>query len=196
MALFTPEQIDILSQTTVRMDLLVKMEFKTETAYVWNGNTELHVGGNVWLPMHGRGQIDGINISSGSEASNVSLSLSGIPDNRLDLLALALDETADADQQLVTIYIQLFDDNWQPVGNPIGIWWGFMQPPRVTRSPMGMADGAVQSVSVTAENAFFNRSRPPYGRYTDRDQQRRHPGDKFFQFTPSLLFKTFTYPDF
>jgi hypothetical protein len=49
---------------------------------------------------------------------------------------------------------------------------------------------------MTAENAFFNRSRPPYGRYTDRDQQSRSAGDKFFQFTPSLLFKTFTYPDY
>lgn len=196
MAFFTPEQIQHLSASTVRIDLLAKMEFRTSTQLLWNGNTELVAGGQTWKPMHGRGQIDGLSIATGTASEAVTMTLSGVPDSRTDLLALALEETADADQQLVTFFVQLFDDDWQPVGVPISIWWGFMQPPRITRTPMGETDGAIQSVSITAENAFFNRSRPPYGRYTDRDQQRRAPGDKFFQFTPSLLFKTFTYPDF
>jgi hypothetical protein len=51
-------------------------------------------------------------------------------------------------------------------------------------------------VSLTAENMFYGRSRPPYGRNTDRDQQARSPGDKFFGFVSSLVQKTITYPDY
>ncbi|WP_252924730.1 hypothetical protein [Aliihoeflea sp. 40Bstr573] len=196
MAFFTTDQLSALSSSTVRLDILVKMEFKSGTVYVWNGNTDLETGGQTWRPMHGRGTIDGIGISSGTVSEAVTLTLSGLPEQQTDLLALALEESPDVAQQSVTIYVQLFGDDWQPIGAPIGIWWGFMQPPRVERSQMQGIEGAQQAVSVVAENAFFNRSRPPYGRYTDRDQQKRYPGDKFFQFMSSLLFKTFVYPDY
>ncbi|PWJ80649.1 hypothetical protein C7441_112191 [Pseudaminobacter salicylatoxidans] len=191
---FTPAQIEHLSQSTVRLDLLVEFQFTTGTVRVWNGNTELPAGGKTWKPMYGSGQIDGLSMPTGGTAEAVNFTVSGIPGDSIGLLAKALEESPTVTQQLVTVYLQLFDADWQTFGAPIGIWWGFMQPPRVNRSQMQDTEGAVQTVTMTAENAFFNRSRPPYGRYTDRDQQKRSPGDKFFQFTPSLLFKTFQYP--
>lgn len=193
---FTPDQITALSATTVRCDFLIKLEFKSGTVYLWNGNTELVAGGQTWMPAYGAAQIDGLSVPTGTASSQVTLALTGLPDQSTDLLAKALEATPDVQQQPVTIYLQLFDIDWQPVGSPIGIWWGFMQPPRITRSAAGDVTGAIQSISLTAENAFFNRSRPPYGRYTDRDQQSRSDGDKFFQFVSSLLFKTFIYPDY
>ncbi|MDH6229605.1 hypothetical protein M2281_000177 [Mesorhizobium soli] len=199
MDFFTPEQIEMLSQTTVRLDLLVEFQFTSGITRVWNGNTELQSGiegGNskIWKPMYGSGQIDGLSLPTGATAESVNFTVSGIPEDKIGLLAKALEESPQVAQRLVTVYLQLFDADWQPFGVPIGIWWGFMQPPRVARSQMQDTEGAVQSVSLTAENAFFNRARPPYGRYTDRDQQKRAPGDKFLQFVPSLLFKTFEYP--
>lgn len=195
MAFFSPEQIAALSAGEVRVDLLTKMEFRAGTVYLWNGTTGLETGGQTWKPMHGAGVIDGLSVPTGTTADSVTFQLNGLPDQATDLLKEALEESQDAAQQLVIVYLQLFDEDWQPVGAPIGIWWGFMQSPRITRTPMQGTEGAIQSISLTAENAFFNRSRPPYGRYTDRDQQKRSPGDKFFQFTPSLLFKSFRYPD-
>lgn len=193
---FTAEQIAALSATTVRCDFLIKMDFKTGTVRYWNGNTPLDSGGQTWTPAYGAAQIDGLAVPTGTASNSVTLTLNGLPNQATDLLAKALDATPDVQQQPVTILLQMFDADWQPVGVPIGLWWGFMQPPRISRSTMGQDIGAIQSISMTAENAFFNRSRPPYGRYTDRDQQSRSAGDKFFQFTPSLLFKTFTYPDY
>lgn len=194
MSFFTPEQIEILSRTTVRLDLLVEFQFLSGTTRVWNGNQELPAGDQTWKPMFGSGQISGLSLPTGVTAEAVTFQVSGLPDDAIGLLAKALEETPQVSQQLVIVYLQLFDDDWQPVGAPIGIWWGFMQPPRISRSQMQGTEGAVQSVSMSAENAFFNRSRPPQGRYTDRDQQKRSPGDKFLQFVPSLLFKTFQYP--
>lgn len=196
MTFFTSDQVEILSQNTVRVDFLVKMEFVSETIYVWNGHYDLTVGGNTYKPLHGIGQIEGISQSSGIQSETVTIKAFGIPEQTPDLLSLALEETPEANQQLITIYIQLFDEDWQAVGNPIPIWWGFMQPPRVELSEMTEEAGSVQTITLTAENAFFNRSRPAFGRYTDRDQQNRSDGDLFFQFVPSLLFKSITWPDY
>lgn len=196
MAFFTQTEVDILSQKTIRMDFLVELQFTSQTAYFWNGEYPLSSGGQTWLPMHGIGSIEGLGTSSEAASEQVTLSMSGIPDDRIDILALALEQTPEANQQLVKIYVQFFDDDWQPVGNPILLWFGFMQPPKVSKTELDDFNASVQTITVNAENAFFNRSRPPYGRNTDRDQQRRYPGDKFFEFTPSLANKTVTYPDY
>lgn len=195
-AFFTPEQIELLSRSVVRLDLLAEFQFQSETIYAWNGNTALVAGAHTWLPLYGTATIEGLAISGGTVSETVTFTLNGLPNQSPDFLSKALEETPDVIQQFVVVYLQLFGDDWQPVGSPLGMFWGFMQPPRVNRSPMQDENGAVQSIVLTAENAFFNRSRPAFGRYSDRDQQLRSPGDKFFQFVPSLLFKTFTWPDY
>lgn len=194
---FTAEQLALLTASRVYVSLLVKFDWASGAQYAWNGYTELTVGGNTYLPMRGMGTIEGLGLSGASGASDsVTISVDGLPDQALGFLAKALADTPLVDQQLVTVYIQLFSDDWQTVGNPIPVFWGFAQPPKVSRTEMQGTEGAVQSIAIVAENAFFNRSRPPYGRYTDRDQQARSPGDKFFGFVSSLLFKTITYPDY
>lgn len=194
---FTAEQIALLAAATVRADFLVKFEFVAKTEFAWNGNVSLLANdGNTYLPMFGLGQIDGLGLGGGTASESVTLSLDGLPGQALDWLTQALANTADVNQQMVTIALQLFGEDWQPVGMPIPVFRGFMQPPRVSRSTMSQDQGATQSISVTAENIFFGRARPPFGRNTDRDQQARYPGDKFFGFVNSLLFKTITYPDF
>ncbi len=196
MAFFTDEQIAILSQGVVRLAFLSEFQFVSETKRVWNGHYPLTAGGQEWLPMHGTGSIDGIGMSSSITSEQVTFRVVGIPDQEASLLAVALEQTPEANQQLAKVYIQLFDDEWQPVGNPILIWFGWMQPPKVSRSADDMDNGQTQELVVTAENPFYNRSRPPHGRYTDRDQQMRYEGDKFFQFVSSLVNKTFVYPDY
>lgn len=192
---FTPEQVDYLSATTVRVDMLAAFEFASGTEYAWNGNTELTVDGNTYKPMRGYGAMEGIGLAGGTLSETVTMSLDGLPGQSLDILSKALEETPDVEQRMVTASLQLFDADWQSVGIPIPVFRGFMQPPGVTRTPMQGEEGGVQSVSLTAENIFFGRSRPPYGRNTDRDQQARSPGDKIFRFVASLMNKRIPYPD-
>ena len=192
---FTADQLALLSAGTVRADPFVcTFEFASGTKRAWNGTWPLVTGGNTYQPMYGAGQIDGLGYSGGSTSESITLSLNGLPSG--DFLAAALAETPEVDQQLLSVALQLFDDDWQPIGAPIVHFRGFMQPPTVSRSAMQGADGGTQSISVSAENIFYGRSRPPHGRNTDRDQQARHPGDKFFGFVSSLLNKVITYPDF
>lgn len=193
MAFFDSDQIDSLSGKTVRIDVLVRFDFVSETMYAWNGDYNLIIDGNTYHPMHGLMKIDGLGVSSSAESQAVTLSMNGVDS---DLLALCIEQTPEANQQLITLYVQLFDEDWQLVGTPVPVWWGFMQPPRIDRSAMSGIDGSQQLIKISAENAFFNRSRPPYGRYSDRDQKKRSPTDKFFQFATSLANATFNYPDY
>lgn len=193
---FTADQLTLLSASVVRCDFLVKFEFTTGEKYAWNGNAPLVVGANTYLPMYGYGAIDGLGQSGGASSDYVTLSLNGLPDQALDFLAEAIADTPVVDQQLLTVFLQLFTGDWQPSGSPIPLWRGFMQPPKVSRSPAQDTEGGQQSIQIVAENIFYGRSRPPAGRNTDRDQQARNPGDKFFGFVSSLLNKRLTYPDF
>lgn len=196
-AFFTPEQIERFSASVVRCDFLVEFDFATGPKYAWNGNTELPIGDKTYQPMFGAGAIEGLEqAGQGTKSSAVTLSLNGLPGDRLDMLAAALGDTEAVQQRMLTVSIVFFDEDWQVIGVPAPIFFGFMQPPKVSRSPMQGTEGATQSVSLTAENVFFGRARAPNGRYTDRDQQARSPGDKFFGFVSSLVHKVITYPDF
>lgn len=194
---FTPGQIDHLSGSIVRCDFLATFDFASGVKRAWNGNTELVIAGNAYQPMFGYGVIDGLGLSGqGTTSEAITLSLPGIASDRLDFLQAAIADTDEVQQRMVTIALQLFDEDWQPIGVPIPLFRGFMQPPKVTRSTMEDAEGAIQSISISAENIFYGRARPPNGRNTDRDQQARSPGDKFFGFVASLVYKIIRYPDY
>lgn len=195
-AFFTEDQIELLSATTVRCDFVVRFDFVSGAVFAWNGHSPLSVGGNTYKPMHGLGQIEGLEFTTGEQSQAVTLSVNGLPDQSLDFLAAALAESPEVEQQLVTISLQLFGSDWQPVGTPIPVFYGYMQPLKISRAPMQGTDGARQGIQIVAENIFYNRALPPYGRNTDRDQQARSPGDKFFGFVASLVNKTIRYPDF
>lgn len=194
---FTPDQIAVLSATTVRCDFLVAFEFASGTKRAWNGNTELTIGGAVYQPMFGTGQIEGLGYTNeGTASDSVTLTLSGLPGDRIDILSAALADSGEVAQRMVTIALQLFDNNWQPVGAPINLFRGFMQRPKVSRTAMQDGEGSTQSISLVAENIFYGRARPANGRNTDRDQQSRSPGDRFFGFVAALVQKVITYPDY
>lgn len=196
-AFFTADQIATLGAKEVRCAFLVKFDFTSGAIRAWNGSQPLvALDGNTYLPMYGYGTIDGLGQSGGIQSKTVTMQLSGIPGADMDFLARALEDTPEITQQLVTVYLQLFTDEWQPQGMPIAMFRGFMQPPSISRSAGAQDDAGVQAITIVAENIFYGRSRPPYGRYTDRDQQARYDGDKFFGFVSSLLYKKITYPDF
>lgn len=194
MDFFTSEQLDLLSAGHVRCDFLLEFDFVSGTKWAWNGNTPLEVGGATYQPMFGIGQIEGLGMSGGTLSESVSVTVDGIPGSRLDIIAKALADSDEVDQRLMTVSLQFFGADWQPIGTPLLIWLGFMQPLKVKRSEAQGADGAIQSIRLVAENILFGRARPPGGRYTDRDQQLRSPGDKFLQFVNSIVDKEYAYP--
>lgn len=193
-AFFDAATIEHLKSSDPRVSLLVEFEFKPETMRVWQGDTDLITNdGRVWSPLYGAGTIEGIGVTGSATSAAATFAIDASVEEHL---ALALEDTTAVLDQMVRVYVQVFDGDWQPAGAPILIWLGFMQPPEVTRVPMSEFDGATLSIKLTAENPFFNRSKAPAGRYTDRDQQRRSPGDRFFQHVQGMRMKQVVWPDY
>lgn len=196
MAFFTADEIAFFnSGKPIRCAFLFEMDFKSGKKGAWNGARELTVNGVVFKPMFGAGSLEGLSFENSTVSRNTTIKVSGV---RNDVLGLALSEAEEVQQQYLKIYLQMFDEEWKPIAAPpaIGIW--LMQAPEVTQDEVSQDSDTSpsQTISISAENIWFNRSRSPAGRYTDRDQQILHPGDDFFKFVPSLVFKTFPYPDF
>ena len=197
MGAFTAEQKAELARSTIRAAVLVEMQFASETVRVWAGDYTLTTGGHEWLPLKGYGQIESLSLLMDGSASSTTMTLSGLPDQVPDFLAQVLQSRDEVLQRPAIIYMQIFNTDWQPVGGPTFMAVGYMQPPQVSRGAMGEDSGPQQGVRIELISAFSNRSRAPFGMLTDRDQQKRHPGDLGLQFTAQLANGvTTTYPDY
>ena len=188
---FTPGEVDILSETTVRTATLVDLHFASGIDYVWNGWGRREMGGHTYLGLGHLGSISGLSQDRGPASRQFTLQFSAVEEA---WLGLALAETDEVQGRLVVVKMQLFNENWVAVGSPIPLRFGIMGSPRITRSESTGAQGPTRDIVVPCENLFFKRSRPPAGRWNDRDQQTRFPGDEFFEFTPSLVMKVVTWP--
>lgn len=196
MTFFTSEEIARFASGNVRVAFLVEMNFVSQTMGVWNGTTTLTVNGVDFIPMFGAGTIDGLSFANSTVSDQVRISVSGV---NQDILGQAFAEAGELQDRLVKIYMQFFNDDWQPIAAAPVVFFGYMQPPEGTQDEVSQAVNSASpthTITIPAENIYFNRSRPSGGRYSDRDQQFRHPGDKVFDFMPGLVFKQFTYPDF
>lgn len=196
MGFFTPTEAAALAATTVRVASLVDLMFTGAPTYLWNGFGSRVFGAKTYLGCGDLGSIEGLEEARNPVSQQVTLTLSGVPDSPADLLAKALEETDIVQGNLAIISLQLFDADWQTVGSPIPIYFGIMQPPRVTREAATETTGARRLLQLPVENLFYSRSRPPAGRYTDREQQARFPGDLFCAYTPQLTNKVLNWPDF
>ena len=194
MGFYSAEQVALIKQKDVRIAPMVRLDFVGKTMRFWNGDTRVTAGGEVFQPARGMASISGLPAMQTTSSQKVTLTLHGIPDERVDVLAKALEETDLVQQQSAIIYLQLFDRDWQPVGGLMATFWGFMQPPEIKQSPLTLVEGYSQGISLDIEDAMFNRSRPPGGRYTDADQQQISAGDRMMEFVASLIEKTYTWP--
>lgn len=196
MTFFTADEIAFFnSGKPIRCAFLFEMDFVSGKKGAWNGARKLTVNGVEFVPMFGAGSVEGLSFENSTVSRSITVKISGVKN---DVLGLALSEAEEVQQRFLKIYLQMFDENWQPIAAAPAIGFWLMQSPEVTQDEVSQDNDASpsQTISIPAENIWFNRARPPAGRYTSRDQQIEHPGDKFFDFVPSLVFKTFVYPDF
>lgn len=197
MSLF-PETIAAkLAGAKVEGTPLVRFEFASETIRLWLGNGELVTkDGATWQALGQLGAVSGIEQAVNGEAPQATFSLSGVDAN---IMRLARDEfKAEVFGRRVVVALQFFGvedaadpDNQRPLDLPYAIWAGRCLAPTFTFSPSGE-----RSIAIAAESLFSLRTRPRHAMYTDRDQQRRFPGDRGFEFAPTLVSKVVTWPDY
>lgn len=176
-----------LQGRVVRMAHLASFDFDAlsgfEPAYLWNGSRAFVSGGHTWNGLRGLGQLDGLDEAVALQATTITATLSGVDSTLLNLAVS--EERSHYVGRMLRVYLQFFDEDWQPLDNPFARAAGIMDGMEVARTQA--ADGAtIRTISVTAPNIFSGRRVPPYGYFTDRDQQQRSPGDLGLQHIPEL----------
>lgn len=160
---------------------LFEFEFASGTQRFTDRHGYLTVDGFDWLGVGQVLSVSGLEQSVGMSAPQATFTLSGVD---AFLLNVAANGSTEATGRPCCVYIQFLTEAGAPLDSKIAIWSGLMD-------TVSMAAGlGRQAISLTAETLFVDRVRAPWGLQTDTDQQARWPGDRGFEFAPSLLFKT------
>jgi len=193
MAFLTLAQIAALKASSVRAATLVEMQFVSRTMRVWNGAGLATFAGEEWNGVGLAGSIEGLQQTRQPTSSKIKLQLSGVSP---EVIASAKSSTADVAGRPCYVWQQLLDDDWQSLGARIPLFWGTMQRLSIARSEAKGLDGGSRVCELEVENAFAGRSRPYGSRWTDSDQQARHPGDKFCRFVSQQRSQVILWPNY
>ena len=190
MPLFSQTVAAYLERRAVACALLVFMDFRLAPRRWWQGFGTLHAGGFDWQGTGTLIAIDGLHAGVGTAAMQTTFTLSGVDPEIVELAREGSDRVA---HRMVQVFIQFFEGEPRDAGTPVGalldqpvaLWTGRMDRPKFQAESTSL-----RNIIIPAENRWVNRNRPPFGLYTDRDQQARYPGDKGLQQVESLASKT------
>jgi hypothetical protein len=168
---WTPQMVAQLSAAKIRPVLFLQMKFTDGPIFVWSGLGNLNWNGHVWVGLGALGTISAIEESSELKATNVTFTLSSIPQ---DLIQHALGQVRQG--YPVQLWFGTLGDNNNVLADPLQIFAGRMDVPTID-------EGAQTStISIAVENRLIDLNRSRERRYTDQDQQIDHPGDLGFQY--------------
>lgn len=142
---------------------------------VFTGVGEINLNGQTYIGGAGIGSLEMIQESTDGSATGVKASLFEVPAD------LAGDISANAKQGVaMEVYCGAFDESFQGIVGVQMIWRGRLDTFEVTDS------GTSLSVTINGESRMRDQRRPSVKRFTDEYQQRKYPGDKFFQYVAQM----------
>lgn len=165
----------------VQAATLFEFQFTSGTQRFWDGHGYLTANGHDWLGFGEMGSVSGLEQSRNMGAPQTTFRLSGVDDN---LIAIAVNSASEVTGNPCTVYLQFLSAALTPLDAPVALWAGTMD------TLSFQAGTKEQTITLSAETLFVDRTRAPYGFYSDTDQRARWPGDRGFEFVASLLFKT------
>lgn len=178
-----------LSGRKVNMRPLALFNFATGEEAWWGGEYDLVSGGKTWKGLSRWVDVDGLDQAATLDSSTMTFTLSGVEQTVLSLITSS--NRANYVRRLVVLYLQFFDEDWQCLDAPYALKGGLMDDMQISRQQVKADNGSVvwtRTVKLPAQNLFYGRGVAPYSLWTDRDQQKRYPGqnDKGLQFLPVL----------
>ena len=154
---------------------------------VWSGAGDFPVppdaiepGGAVYK---GAGTLTGfpaVGALINGTAERVTFSLSGVAS---DVMQMADSEAAEVRNKTVSIGLLPLDADLQPIGTVL--WFRSYEADVLSIDKSSDKDGKmVRTVSLSVGSCFTARRRPLISNWTNADQQRRSPDDRFCERTP------------
>lgn len=173
---------EAIAEPVVKPFLAVRIELP-DPVYAWTGigSITFDDSGGIsreWTGTGAMGAIDTVGESTDGSATGVRVSLFQVPSEfREDIAQQAVRGAA------FEVYIgalQLGDD-WHSILATKLIWRGRVDDYQITDA------GTSIGVEITGESRAIDQRRPSIKRFTDECQQRKHPGDLFFQYVPQMV---------
>lgn len=167
-----------LAAANLRTLLLGELYFDGATEYVCNADRNFVWNGNTYLGAARVGRIDPIEEGSEIKMYGIALTLAGVVSAQI---AEALTDYYQGRPCIIRMAI--LDDSYQIVADPVVVFRGRMDQMRVKL-------GKTATITLTVENRLADWDRPRVSRNNHEDQQRRHPSDRFYEYTAQTAAKT------
>lgn len=179
---FTTAQVDHLQKNSdfIEARLLVAVFLASDTVRMIEGNVGATLGGFDWLPSFDWVKPATVQAGSPLDAVAATYQLSTAP---ADLVSDVFNRREEWYGKYIQQWLQLYVRG-VPLGPMVSIHRGRMMDIVLTRSATD------EYLEITSEGVLAARNFTPLGKYTDRDQQRRTPGDRGCEYTPSMPGKT------
>ena len=180
-------KLDPVLETEIARDV-VKPFFAVSIAlpdpvFLWTGVGGISFEGEDWVGIGGVdaggnpvaiGALDTIGEGTEGSATGIKVTLVGIPPEHREHVERQAVRGAE-----FRVYLGALNETRQLV----------QATKLLTRAKLDsyqIIDGEDLSVVVTGESRMLDQRRPAIKRYTDAAQQRKYPGDRFFEYMPQL----------
>lgn len=173
-----------LDQPFVEIAALIEMLSPSGPLRLWTGQGNFDLDGKTFLSAFPILSVSPIEDDTEVSAKGVTISLSAVPD---EIVAIAL--------------------NPQNYGMPTKIWLAQTVDGAVVGEPYELFTGSLDQVSLRTgsdahvviaeiESDLVRLLIPKPYRYTQADHAARNPGDKSFEYTPSVASRVFNWGEF
>lgn len=181
----TVAQETALQARVVRLHHFVRLDLPGEIVNVWDGLGSLVASGETWSGVGEVGIIDGVETDDGSRATNVSLSLVGIPSANLAPGAIEATRGIRYRGRPADISLGIFDlTSGLLIDGLIPLWGGFCD-------VMSFSFGDTFSATLSAERYDSIMRRTNGARLTTASHNQRlgnpAPADLFFEAQERLM---------
>lgn len=127
------------------------------------------------------------NISTIPETDDLKDSSIALTFSAVDSATISAVSAPDFINSPVTVRVMFFDENWQTVGDGLSFFEG-------GASGQNIALGQSAEITVSCKSKIAALSRPRSERYSDQDQQAKHPGDLGMQYATTVSSKDIVWP--
>lgn len=173
--------VAVLAGPTVPLAVLVEMDLSTPLR-LCSWGSPLTWQGVTYMAAGTLGSVDATDEST-DQPRPLRFTLSGLPSSQIAQVLLER-----VQNKPVRIYIAVLDPATRAVVDAALEWRGALDSMNVR------GDGRTETITVTAESAGLDLLRAVPVRYTDVDQQRLHPGDRFFEFVTDQAERNVIWP--
>jgi hypothetical protein len=174
-----PALTEAIEEPVVRPFLAIRIELP-DPVYAFTGLGQIMFADSdgatrTWIGAGKIGAIDTVGESTDGSATGIRATLFEVPSDFRD-------DIADQAQRgcLMELYIGAFNETFKTVEATALLWKGRLDQFKI------LDGGTSLSVEITGESRAIDQRRPAIKRFTNEYQQRKHPGDLFFEYVASM----------